>query len=57
VGIDLQPRVEHQLCVPAIAMNVQSYRQRSAATRQQQRTSSDSKRDTKQKEIINASST
>src|SRR5271165_2337584 len=40
-----------------LEMNVQSYRQRSAATRQQQRTSSDSKRDTKQKEIINASST
>jgi hypothetical protein len=57
VGIDLQPRVEHQLCVPAIEMNVQSYRQRSAATRQQQRSSSDSKRDTKQKEIINASAT
>jgi hypothetical protein len=37
-------------------MNVQSYRQRSAATRQQQRTSSDSKSDTKQKEIINAKS-
>jgi DNA replication protein DnaC len=38
-------------------MNVQSYRQRSAATRQNQRPPSDSKRDTKHKEIITASST
>ena len=45
------------VCVPFIEMNVQSYRQRSAATRQKQRPPSDSKRDTKQKEIITASST
>ncbi len=39
-----------------LEMNVQSYRQRSAAIRQKQRPSSDSKGDTKQKEIITASS-
>ena len=36
-GIDLQARVEHQLCVPAVEMNVESYRRRSATTRQRQR--------------------
>jgi hypothetical protein len=39
-----------------LEMNVQSYRQRSAAIRQKQRPSSDGKGDTKQKEIITASS-
>jgi hypothetical protein len=33
VGIDLQACVEHQLCVPAIEMNVESYRRRTAITR------------------------
>jgi hypothetical protein len=33
VGIDLQARVEHQLCVPAIEMNVESYRRRGALER------------------------
>ena len=36
-------------------MNVESYRQRSAAIRQKQRAASDTKRDTKQKEPITAS--
>jgi hypothetical protein len=57
VGIDPQARVEHQLCVPAIEMNVESYRQRSAAARQNRRATSDSKRDIKHKEVITASST
>jgi hypothetical protein len=39
-----------------LEMNVHSYRQRSAATRQTQHSPSDSKRDTQQKEIITASS-
>ena len=33
VGIDLQVRVEHQLCVPAIEMNVESFRRRGAIDR------------------------
>jgi hypothetical protein len=47
VGIDLQPRVEHQLCVPAIEMNVESYRRRVAAARtpRKPRGGSDSKSD------------
>jgi DNA replication protein DnaC len=40
-----------------LEMNVESYRQRSAANRQKPRTASDSKRDTKQKEVLTASST
>jgi DNA replication protein DnaC len=39
-----------------LEMNVQSYRQRSAVTRHNQRHPSDTKRDTKQKEVIAASS-
>jgi hypothetical protein len=34
VGIDLQPRVEHQLCVPAIEMNGDSYRLKQSKQRQ-----------------------
>ena len=40
-----------------LEMNVESYRQRSAANRQKTGPSSDSKRDTKQKELITTSST
>jgi DNA replication protein DnaC len=40
-----------------LEMNVESYRQRSAAARQKQRAASDSKRDIKHKEVITASST
>jgi DNA replication protein DnaC len=40
-----------------LEMNVESYRQRSAAARQNRRAASDSKRDTKHKEVITASST
>ena len=40
-----------------LEMNVESYRQRSAATRQKQRAASDNKRDNKEKELITASST
>jgi hypothetical protein len=35
VGIDLQARVEHQLCVPAMEINVDSYRRRAALERKQ----------------------
>ena len=40
-----------------LEMNVESYRQRSAAARQKQRAASDSKRDIKRKEVITVSST
>ena len=40
-----------------LEMNVESYRQRSAAARQNRRATSDSKRDIKHKEVITASST
>jgi DNA replication protein DnaC len=39
-----------------LEMNVESYRQRSAAARQNRRAASDSKRDIKHKEVITASS-
>jgi hypothetical protein len=37
VGIDLQPRVEHQLCVPAIGIEGDSYRLKEAHDRTEQR--------------------
>jgi DNA replication protein DnaC len=40
-----------------LEMNVESYRQRSAATRHNRRAASDSKRDIKHKEVVTASST
>jgi hypothetical protein len=38
VGIDQQARVEHQLCVPAIAIEGESYRLKEARERADQRT-------------------
>jgi len=46
-SIDPQARVEHQLCVPAVEMNVESYRRRVAINRtsRKAKAASDTKRD------------